>query len=1025
MGRDAKRLRAARRDDREFADFEYLVEPSDLASTGIVVSGRFEFGATAAGLVDTAGNETKASSLAFRRVQSTQLVHGFERDAHEPRLIGVDRFAWAWAGDRVIRSSDRIGLFLLFDGVVGVVGTPEIVVGQERHPSRLAGPWYGHTGVTRSSVRFAVTIEDDDFDPDGFSIPPDAWSGVSFRDQWGNPVRVDPTEIEVVNYGPPIVGKAVDAPAAVAGVTIAPSTTGNSAFAVGETVRLLIDFDNPVNLDQPTTLGLGNRHLPCSLDESRVRLACEHTVVEGESAQGLALAATALQPSGAIIDDGGNAVDLNLSAFVDSVDDIALDGTPPTIDRLVLTSRPLAANTYGAGARIGVVVRFDQPVVVAGVPELALTVGDETRLATLERSAGTALRFQYTVMPADLDATGLSIPANAVRLNGGAITDLAGNAAILEHAVVSDRRLHQVDGSVLDDSGTPVQIWITGEPIPTVGSPVALATASLTWEMRSTWPDQPPAFYAVTSDHPSLRISRAAGRTTLNQPVTNSLAMPCPTGGTVNARVAVSVQGTTAPVAWDVLCRHGRIRVRDIELYQGPLSARFGDRTVRRFANAVAERPGVLRVRVEHEGLAAPELVVRTEGSSVAEIAADYLGTATANDGRVSSYLAAFGDGLVSRQNSLEAVADPHDYLDADVEAMRPQVLHRLSPKSLPVFRPVLVPISIRGTEPDLSDLEWLLSATTSLLPIAEMVLRVRDALEYSLTDQEKSALQHRTNPMFQEVIRLWNEEAATDEFYVGVFSRLDGWSSDHGGEATLLGQASINLALPRTPRIIAHEIGHNFGLLHAPCGPPGDYPLDVDPDFPIADGGVGPHAGWAAHEGRFVTPEDGYFDLMSYCEPQYVSEYNYEKAMAWGDRIRTALEGRGPATTLASADTDAARPAVLDLAPSVPRSLAISGSVDEHGTWSLYASSASTRPPRADPSGEFVVTLYDDSGIELYSQSFAANTMSHAPMRTWAVRVPIQPRDVDAVRVRDSSGDLLLDANVTLPGRTSPQPLR
>ena len=1018
VGQEAKRLRTSMRNNRQFVDFEYVVEPSDLATTGIVVDGRFELGATVGGLMDTAGNEATASSLAFRRVDSTHLVKGSERDAHEPRLMGIDHFAWG--RDRnMMRSGDRIGLRLLFDGVVAALGTPDIVVGKERHPSRRAGTWYAETGVTRSRVTFEVTVESDDFDPDGFSIPPDAWSGVSFRDQWGNPVLVDLTGTEVVNHGPPIVGKAADAPAAVAGVTIAPSTTENSVFAVGETVRLVIDFDNPVNLDEPTTLRLGDKSLPCSLDEGRLRLACEHTVVEGESAQGLALTATALRPSNAVTDDNGNAVDLDLAAFVGSIDDIALDGTPPTITRVGLASRPLSAHTYGAGARIEVVVRFDQPVVVAGVPELALTIGAETRSAPLVRSAGTGLWFQYTVSSADMDATGLSIPANAVHLNGGAITDAAGNPAVLAHAGLGDRRPHQVDGSVLDDSGTPVQIWITGEPSAAQGSPGTEATASLTWEMRSTWEDQPPAFYSVTSDHPNLRIGLAAGRATLNQGVTNSLAMPCPAGGVANARVTISVNGATVPVAWDVLCRHGRIRIRDVELFQGPLSARFGDRIVRRFADTVAKRPGVLRVRVQHEGLAAPEVVVRTEGSSAADIAAEYLGTATADDGRISSYLAAFGDGLVSRQNSLEAVADPHDYLDADMEAMRPQLLRNLSPVSLPVFRPVLVPISILGTEPDMSDPEGLLSHTTSLLPIAEMTLRVRTALEYSLTDEERRAQQHQTGPMFQEMKRIWNEEAAADEYYVGVFPILDGWTSDYGGETALLAQASVNVT--GRPRTIAHELGHNFGLPHAPCGDPDQ----LDPDFPFSDGGVGPHTGWAAHEGRFVTPDDGYFDLMSYCRPAYISEYNYDKAMAWGDRIRKALEASAPVTTLASTAADAADPVALDMAPSAPSSLALSGSVDEHGTWSLYASAASTRLPRADPSGEFVVTLYDDSGIEQYSQSFATSTMTRSPMRTWAVRVPIQPRTVRAVRVRDSSGDLLLDANVTLPGRTSPQPLR
>ena len=108
-------------------------------------------------------------------------------------------------------------------------------------------------------------------------------------------------------------------------------------------------------------------------------------------------------------------------------------------------------------------------------------------------------------------------------------------------------------------------------------------------------------------------------------------------------------------------------------------------------------------------------------------------------------------------------------------------------------------------------------------------------------------------------------------------------------------------------------------------------------------------------------------------------------------------------------------------MAYSPPLSLALSGSVDESGTWSLFASGVSKRLPRNDPPGEFTVALFDEFGVEMYRQSLGLQALSHSARRSWAVRVPMQVREVHDVRVRDSSGDLRLDASVDLPGRGEP----
>jgi hypothetical protein len=68
----------------------------------------------------------------------------------------------------------------------------------------------------------------------------------------------------------------------------------------------------------------------------------------------------------------------------------------------------------------------------------------------------------------------------------------------------------------------------------------------------------------------------------------------------------------------------------------------------------------------------------------------------------------------------------------------------------------------------------------------------------------------------------------------------------------------------------VAHELGHNFGRPHAPCGGAGD----ADPNFPYTGARIGTF-GW---NGAQLLSPNRYVDLMSYCSPEWVSDYSYEK---------------------------------------------------------------------------------------------------------------------------------------------------
>ena len=82
---------------------------------------------------------------------------------------------------------------------------------------------------------------------------------------------------------------------------------------------------------------------------------------------------------------------------------------------------------------------------------------------------------------------------------------------------------------------------------------------------------------------------------------------------------------------------------------------------------------------------------------------------------------------------------------------------------------------------------------------------------------------------------------------------------------------ARSSFSLPY-PGVIAHELGHNLSLRHAPCGTRGD------PSFPYPDGSIGAWGYDFRDGGRLVRHSTR--DLMSYCDPQWISDYHFTNAL-------------------------------------------------------------------------------------------------------------------------------------------------
>ncbi len=334
---------------------------------------------------------------------------------------------------------------------------------------------------------------------------------------------------------------------------------------------------------------------------------------------------------------------------------------------------------------------------------------------------------------------------------------------------------------------------------------------------------------------------------------------------------------------------------------------------------------------------------------------------------------------------------DPDGTLDADLGvARRIPASGRMAVEvqDVPLLDLTLVPFIVT-TDPDSSIINLteamvadpgnheVLWGIRELMPVADLEVTAHAPVA-TATDNRRELLSQT------ELIRV--AEGATGH-YMGMLPYFV------GGTAYLGGRSSF--ASP-SPGLMAHEIGHNFNLLHAPCPPGINNP---DPSYPHVGGRIGVWGYDSRDGGRLVPPTTS--DVMGYCGYEWPGDYHFTNALSY----RLFDETASSSSAVAARD----------------KSLLVWGGVNAEGDLFLQPSFVMDAPPALpDSVGEYQLMGRSATGEELFALRFPMKRMADGEgSSSFVFALPVQPgweENLASITLAGAGGSFTLDGESNLP---------
>lgn len=168
---------------------------------------------------------------------------------------------------------------------------------------------------------------------------------------------------------------------------------------------------------------------------------------------------------------------------------------------------------------------------------------------------------------------------------------------------------------------------------------------------------------------------------------------------------------------------------------------------------------------------------------------------------------------------------------------------------------------------------DWMMRA----YPLSNMNVTVHGAYPFTGNLQSGSAWESLLNQMTTLKI---NDGAAESTVYYAYIDFDCNWFNCSTGGIAGIGwigfRESVGIDFgvsDTTGELAGHEVGHNFGRYHAPCGVSGTN-WSTDPKH--AGASIGEYGLDGIGGSLQLLSPGGYVDMMSYCDPVWVSDFTY-----------------------------------------------------------------------------------------------------------------------------------------------------
>ena len=356
------------------------------------------------------------------------------------------------ATNGTFKAGDNINVYVQYSEEVLVTGTPQLELETGTTDRTIS-----YVDRSVSTLRFVYTVQAGDVsaDLDVTSSTALSLNGGTIKDAAGNNASL--TVQQGATVGSLASNKAIVIDGVVPTVTSVSSTTNNGTYKAGDAVAVTVGFTEAVTVTGTPQLtletGSTDRTANYSSGSGSKTLTFNYTVQSGDVNADLDYVATnslALN-SGTIKDASGNDATLTL-ATPGAANSLGANKAL-VIDALVPTVTSVSVPNNGSNpvnSLLTFTVNTSENVFVnttSGTPQIAITIGSNTRQATFDSNSGTqALVFRYRVVAGDEDTDGITV--GALDLNGGTMKDAAGNDLVTALNSVGATTAVLVDGVV-------------------------------------------------------------------------------------------------------------------------------------------------------------------------------------------------------------------------------------------------------------------------------------------------------------------------------------------------------------------------------------------------------------------------------------------------------------------------------------------------------------------------------------------------------------------------------------------------